>query len=84
MWVLPLRCSPGGCVNKEQQRSDEKELWLTEQLNDQIVPDVTSETESGRQVLQPVFHLISTFTPGHLLDIRGLARLTNNVKKGSV
>jgi len=84
MRVLPLRCSPGGCVKKEQKRSDEKELWLTEQRNDHIVPDVTSETESNRQVLQPIFHLMSAYTPGHWLDIRGLAGLMNRVKKGSV
>jgi hypothetical protein len=39
-------------VHKEgSKRSDENELWLTEQLNGQIVPDVTSETQSGGQVL---------------------------------
>jgi hypothetical protein len=84
MRVLPLRRSPGGCVKKEQKQSDEKELWLTEQRNDQIVPDDTGETESDRHVLQPIFHLMSTYTPGHWLDIRDLAGPMNNVTKGSV
>ena len=53
-------------------------------VNGQIVPDFTSETESGRQVLQPIFHWMSAFTPGRWSNIRGLARLTDNVKKGSV
>jgi len=59
-------------------------VYLTEQLNDQIVPDVTSETESGRQMLQPIFNLMSDFTPSHWFYIRGLARLMNRVKKGAV
>jgi hypothetical protein len=84
MRVIPLPGIPGGCLKKDQKRSDEKELWLTEQLNGQIVPDATSETESGGQVLQQIFHLMSTFTPGHWFDIRGLARLMNSVKKGSM
>ena len=49
-----------------------------------IVQDITSETESGRQMLQPIFYLMSNCTPGHWFYIRGMPSLMNSVKKGAV